>query len=113
MNLEAGCQPAHRCDWKTVSLEECRAARSGDAGSYLLVAVKLLLPVLPNNLANDVGFLRLLVVGLVGIYEFFEVRLVYRHFCRLGPKTRYRVGGPHDQFQFGLTSPGNFCHKSV
>jgi len=54
----------------------------------VLVAVKVLLPVFPSDLANDVGFLRMLVVCLVGIYVLFEVWLVCRHFGKLERRSR-------------------------
>jgi TIR domain len=54
----------------------------------ILVAVKLLLPLFPSDLANDVGFLRTVVLFLIGIYVLFEIRLGYRYFGKLGPKTR-------------------------
>ncbi len=54
----------------------------------ILLAVKLLLPLFPNDLANDLGFLRTLVILLIGIYALFELSLAYRYFGRLARKTR-------------------------
>jgi TIR domain len=49
----------------------------------IVVAVRQLLPLLPADLANDIGFLRILVALLTGIYALFELGLVYRHFRKL------------------------------
>jgi hypothetical protein len=52
----------------------------------ILLAVKLLLPLFPNDLANDLGFLRTLVILLIGIYVLFELGLAYRYFGRSARK---------------------------
>jgi hypothetical protein len=67
--------------WKNVAL------RAVAALLFILVAAYLLLPLFPNDLAN-VGFLRTLVISLIGIYVAFELSLAYRYFSKLGPKKR-------------------------
>jgi hypothetical protein len=63
--------------WKNVAL------RAVVALLLIIVAVKLLLPFLPADLANDIGFLRILVASLTGIYALFELCLFYRYFKKL------------------------------
>jgi TIR domain len=63
--------------WKKVTL------RAGAILLLIVAAVKLLLPLLPADLANDIGFLRILMVSLTGTYAFFELCLVYRYVRKL------------------------------
>jgi TIR domain len=46
----------------------------------ILVSIKLLLPVFPDELANDIAFLRVLVASLAAIYGLCELGLAYRYF---------------------------------
>ena len=68
--------------WKNVTL------RAAATLVLIFVAVKLLLPLLPIDLANDIGFLRVVVALLIGIYALFELILFYRYFYKLRRKTR-------------------------
>jgi hypothetical protein len=63
--------------WKKVAL------RAVVALILIVVAVNRLLPFFPDDLANDIGFLRILVASLTGIYALFELGLVYRYFRKL------------------------------
>jgi hypothetical protein len=49
----------------------------------IVVAVKLLVPLLPADLANDITFLRILVASLTGIYLLVEFAVGYRYFKKL------------------------------
>lgn len=63
--------------WKKVALRTVLALL------LIILAVKLLLPLLPADLANDIGFLRILVVSITGIYALVEFGLVCRYFRKL------------------------------
>lgn len=52
----------------------------------IVVTVKLLLPWLPEDRANDVVFLRTLIGSIVGIYALAEIAAAYRHFRNLQRK---------------------------
>jgi hypothetical protein len=49
----------------------------------IVVAVKLLVPLLPADRANDITFLRILVASLIGVYSLVEFAVGYRYFKRL------------------------------
>ena len=49
----------------------------------IVVAVKLLVPLLPDDRANDVVFLRMLVGSLAGVYALVEFAVAYRYFRKL------------------------------
>ncbi|MGA9578080.1 MAG: toll/interleukin-1 receptor domain-containing protein [Terrimicrobiaceae bacterium] len=68
--------------WKKVAL------RAVVALFLIVVAVKLLLPLLPHDLASDIGFLRILVALLAGIYALFELSLVYRYARKARPRSQ-------------------------
>ena len=68
--------------WKNVAL------RAVATLVLISVAVKLLLPIFPIDLANDIGFMRIVVALLICIYALFELSLVYLYFGKLGRKTR-------------------------
>jgi len=68
--------------WKNVAL------RAVGTLVLVFVTVKLLLPLFPIDLANDIGFLRIVVALLMGIYALFELILAYRYFYKLRRTTR-------------------------
>ena len=49
----------------------------------IVVAVKFAVPLLPEDRANDVNFLRTLVGSLVGVYALVELTVAYRYFKKL------------------------------
>jgi TIR domain len=49
----------------------------------IVVAVKLLVPMLPDEYANDVVFVRILVASLAGAYALVEFAVAIRHFRKL------------------------------
>jgi hypothetical protein len=49
----------------------------------IVVATKLLVPMLPDERANDVVFVRILVAALAGAYALAECAIAYRHFRKL------------------------------
>jgi hypothetical protein len=49
----------------------------------IVVAVKFLVPLLPDDRANDVNFLRTLVGSLAGVYALVELTVAYRYFKKL------------------------------
>jgi hypothetical protein len=49
----------------------------------IVVAAKLLVPLLPDDRANDIVFVRTLVASLVGIYALVEFAVAYRYFKKL------------------------------
>jgi len=49
----------------------------------IVLGVKLLVPLLPDERANDIAFLRLLVALPTSVYVLFELGLAYRHHRRL------------------------------
>lgn len=59
------------------------AARAVVALLAIVVAVKLLVPLLPADRANDVVFLRILVASLAGMYGLVEFAVGYRYFKRV------------------------------
>jgi hypothetical protein len=52
----------------------------------IVVAVKLLVPMLPDERANDVVFVRILVASLAGTYALVEFAVAFRHFRKLERK---------------------------
>jgi hypothetical protein len=49
----------------------------------IVVGVKLLVPLLPDEHANDVVFLRILIAALAGTYALVEIVVAFRHFSKL------------------------------
>lgn len=49
----------------------------------IVVAVKLLVPMLPDERANDVVFVRILVASLAGAYALLESAIALRHFSKM------------------------------
>jgi hypothetical protein len=49
----------------------------------IVVAMKLLVPMLPDERANDVVFVRILVASLAGAYALIEFAIAFRHFRKL------------------------------
>jgi hypothetical protein len=66
--------------WKNVAL------RAVATLVLVFVAVKLLLPFFPIDLGSDIGFIRVVVALLIGIYALFELILIYRYFSKLRRK---------------------------
>ena len=71
--IDAIGRPYH---WNIVALRAVVALLA------IVVAVKLLVPLLPDDRANDVVFLRTLVASLAGVYALVELTLAYRYFKR-------------------------------
>ena len=59
------------------------ALRSVFALVAIVVAMKLLMPMLPDERANDVVFVRILVASLAGAYALVESAIAFRHFSKL------------------------------
>ena len=72
--IDAIGRPYH---WNIVAL------RAVVALPAIVVAVKLLVPLLPDDRANDVVFLRTLVGSLAGMYALVESAVAYRYFKKL------------------------------
>ena len=71
--IDAIGRPYH---WNIVALRAVVALLA------VVVAVKLLVPLLPEDRANDVVFLRTLVASLAGVYALVELTPAYRYFKR-------------------------------
>ncbi len=72
--IDAIGRPYH---WNIVALRTVVALLA------IVVAVKLLVPLLPDDRANDVVFLRTLVASLAGMYGLVELAVARRYFKRL------------------------------
>jgi len=59
------------------------ALRSVFAVVAIVVAVKLLIPLLPDDRTNDVVFVRILVASLAGAYALVECAVAFLHFSKL------------------------------
>lgn len=77
--IDAIGRPYH---WNIVALRAVVALLA------IVVTTKLLVPLLPDDRANDIVFVRSLVATLAGIYALVEFTVAYRYFKKLKRETQ-------------------------